>query len=305
MSGIIDEIRAAAGGGAENLSLIREKGGVHVYRCVYEGQSAVVKYFENGGDRREIGNYRTLCEIDIPTMKVLSVGEKHIVMEDIDTSDTWRLGAEEDMKNPHVLRALAGWYFLLHEGGKGHKRLREMWSENDGLDAAAIEIIREKLAGTEELCGFVSAHMGAIRRMLAERENTVTYNDFYYTNLLVSRDGSAAMMFDYNLTGRGYRYADFRNIRSSVSEEAFSAFEEAYAALYLEKYGQAFVQDGTERRLDDFLSPLMGLVSALRREKFPAWAEPMREDALSGRLLALGREIVGCAEAQAGRERRA
>lgn len=293
---IIDLICTETGGKAKNLSLIRAKQGVHVYRCEYDGQRAVVKYFEHEGDRREIENYRLLREIDVPTMKMLSYGEGHIVLEDIDASDLWRLGAEEDLTDPSVLRALARWFFALHEGGQGYERLRDMWSENDGLDGSLIETIREKLTGAEDICRYAEDHLSELRSMLIQRENTITYNDFYYTNLLVRRDKSAAMMFDYNLMGRGYRYADFRNVQSSVSVEAFSAFAEEYAALYREKYGQAFVTDETERRLDDFLSPLMGLANALKREKFPAWAEEMKEDALSGRLLALGKELFEHAE---------
>jgi len=266
-----------------------------VYRCTYGGQRAVIKYFENEGDRREIGNYRWLCEIDVPTVKVLSLGKKHIVMEDIEASDRWRLGAEEDLKDPFVLRALARWYFVLHEGGQGHERLRDMWSENDGLTGQALAVIRKKLPGAEEVCRYAEEHLSDLRAMLCQKENTLTYNDFYYTNLLVSRDRSAAMMFDYNLMGRGYRFADFRNVQSSVSEAAFSAFAEEYAALYREKHGRAFMMDETQR-LDDFLSPLMGLINALERERFPAWAEEMKEDALSGRLLALGKELFEHAE---------
>ena len=37
---------------------------------------------------------------------------------------------------------------------------------------------------------------------------TLTYNDFYYTNLAVLKDGTSAIMFDYNLLGKGYAYAD-------------------------------------------------------------------------------------------------
>lgn len=291
MSGIIDIIRAETGGKAEALQLIREKAGVHVYRCVYEGQRAVVKYFEREADRREIDHYRLLGEMNIPTVKMLSFDGAHIVMEDIDYSDRWRLGAEEDMKKPSVLRALAKWYFALHEGGEGHDGLKNMWSENDELTEEAIEAIRERLPGAGDVCDFARRHLKELREKLAARENTITYNDFYYTNFLIRRDDSDAMMFDYNLMGRGYRYADFRNISSSVSEEAFEAFMEEYGRLYREKHGREFAENEAERRLDDFLSPLLGLAGALKRDEFPKWAEPMRKDAQNGRLLALGKEI--------------
>ena len=48
-----------------------------------------------------------------------------------------------------------------------------------------------------------------------------------------------------------------------------------------------------ERELDQLLSPLCGLMNALEREKFPAWAEEMREDAESGELLNRARKLLG------------
>ena len=288
-----ERIYRETGGAAQKMELIRSKGGVHVYRCVYAGQRAVIKYFENESDRREIANYRMLAELNVPTVKMLSFAERYLVLEDIGASDIWRMGEEADMQDPSVLRALAKWYFALHEGCGGHRRLKEMWSENDELNSMTIEMIRRKLPGAGEVCDFAQAHLDTLRAMLTAVENTVTYNDFYYTNFIVRKDRSAAMMFDYNLMGRGFRYADFRNIASSVSGEAFAAFEEEYAALYCGKYGAGFQPDETEKRLDDFLSPFLGLSGALKREKFPVWAESLREDAESGMLLKRGREILG------------
>jgi len=286
-----ERIFRETGGAAQEMELIRAKGGVYVYRCLYAGQRAVIKYFENESDRREIGNYRMLAEMNVPTVKMLSSAEQYIVLEDIGASDTWRMGEEEDMQDPAVLRALARWYFALHEGCEGHGRLKKMWSETDELSESSIGMIRRRLPGAEAVCEFAGAHLKALCSMLTELENTVTYNDFYYTNFIVRRDRSAAMMFDYNLMGRGYRYADFRNIASSVSGEAFAAFEEEYAALHRRKHGAGFEPDKTEKQLDDFLSPLLGFVSALKREKFPSWAEGLKEDAENGTLLERGREI--------------
>ena len=292
---MMDLIMRGTGGRAQALELIREKTGVYVYRCLFEGRHAVVKYFENKCDRREIANYRLLKDMNVPTINVLSFGGSWIAMEDIAFSDEWRMGEKADMENPFVLRALAKWYFALHEGGEGRGELREMWSESDELTASAIETIREKVPGAEALCAFASGHLELLRAMLTECENTLTYNDFYYTNLIVRRDQTAAMMFDYNLMGRGCRYADFRNIASSVSEEAFRAFEEEYGRLHREKRGKEFLVNEAERKLDAFLSPLLGLVNALGRDQLPKWAESMKKEAQDGTLLARGKEIFeGC-----------
>lgn len=90
---------------------------------------------------------------------------------------------------------------------------------------------------------------------------TLTYNDFYYTNLAVARDGGSALMYDYGLLGAGYAYADVRNVCSALRGGAREAF--------LEEYGPV---DGDEARLDAVVSVLNGLCSAYSRERAPAWA---------------------------------
>jgi len=296
MTSVIKQILAELPSPPRFLELIRSKLGVHVFRCEYEGRPAVVKSFEHAGDRREIDHYRLLKSIGVPTLNAYALGRSCIVMEDISASPDWRLGDEADMSRPSVLRALANWYFALHEAGENLPQLAEMYSENDELTPSAIAFLKEKLPGAEALCGFVLEHLAGFRSMLRERENTLTYNDFYFTNLLVRKNGTAAMMFDYNLMGHGYRYADFRNVESSVSPEAFAAFTEEYAALYRAKHGCTFSVDETDRKLDEFISPLLGLVSALKREQFPAWASGMREAALNGELLAKGKELTRYAQ---------
>lgn len=90
----------------------------------------------------------------------------------------------------------------------------------------------------------------------------MTYNDFYWTNLAVSKDGKEAMMFDYNLLGRGYAYGDVRNVTVSLSPKAAEAFRRAYGPI-----------NPTEAAV---VSVIVTLILASRREIFPAWAEPSR-----------------------------
>jgi len=208
MTSVIKQILAELPSPPRFLELIRSKLGVHVFRCEYEGRPAVVKSFEHAGDRREIDHYRLLKSIGVPTLNAYALGRSCIVMEDISASPDWRLGDEADRSRPSVLRALANWYVALHEAGENLPQLAEMYSENDELTPSAIAFLKEKLPGAEALCGFVLEHLAGFRSMLRERENTLTYNDFYFTNLLVRKNGTAAMMFDYNLMGHGYRYAD-------------------------------------------------------------------------------------------------
>ena len=96
------DIFSAHGKQLDNFRLIREKWGVHVYSCTYENNPAIVKYFENENDKREIKNYRILNEHNIPTIKVFAYGKSSIIMEDISVSDKWRLGMEEDMQDVNI-----------------------------------------------------------------------------------------------------------------------------------------------------------------------------------------------------------
>ena len=102
----------------QNFRMIRAKNGVYVYRCLYDGAPAVVKYFEKEDDKREILNYRILTQHDIPTVKTLSLAKATLVMEDISVSEHWRLGMEEDFEDVEVAKSLYNgiyasrkWYF--------------------------------------------------------------------------------------------------------------------------------------------------------------------------------------------------
>ena len=81
--------------------------------------------------------------------------------------------------------------------------------------------------------------------------------------MAVAKDGSAALMFDYNLLGKGYAYADIRNVLSSLSDEAQLAFLDEYGAFDL---------------LDDVVSPFVTLYFACKRDVFPSWAKPLLEE---------------------------
>ena len=92
---------------------------------------------------------------------------------------------------------------------------------------------------------------------------TLTYKDFYYTNLIVAKDNSSAMMFDYNLLGKSYAYSDVRNVISSLTPNARETF--------LREYGET---DPLETIIDDVVSVIVTLYFACQKEQFPLWAKP-------------------------------
>ena len=104
----------------------------------------------------------------------------------------------------------------------------------------------------------------AINDLLRKARRTITYNDFYYTNMVVAKDKSSAFMFDYNLLGKGYAYTDVRNVLSALSKEAGKAFLDEYSEF-----------DPVEKALDDVVSVVVTLYLACLRDEFPWWARAL------------------------------
>jgi len=277
-----------------SFRLISAKSGVYVYKCLYDGAPAVVKYFEKEDDRREILNYRILARHDIPTIKPLALGTAALVMEDITSSEDWRLGVAEDFEDADVVTGLAQWYFTLHENGSAVPELNSLYCEYDSITEENLNMLLYKIPEAGELFEFLIAHYDKLRELIYEPAFTLTYNDFYWTNFVVRKDKRAAMMFDYNLLGKGYRASDFRNVCSSLSDAAKIAFVNEYNRLFIEKHGHTRREaEEAERRIDDVTEPLYSLIVAfLEREDFPNWAEHEKNEALNGNLLSKAKQLL-------------
>lgn len=133
-------------------------------------------------------------------------------------------------------------------------------------------MIRDK-SGTKDnpIWPFILDNLPQITKVISNLNETLTYNDFYWTNLTMRKDRSAALMFDYNLMGIGYRYSDIRNVCSSLSVKSKVAF--------LEEYGEI---DEREKTVDDIISPLIALVIAFQRPAFPFWANQSLQLIMNG-----------------------
>ena len=77
---IEEDIYAVSQKPIKNFRIIRAKSGVYLYKCLYDGKAAAVKYFEKEEDRREILNYRILVRHAIPTIRTFALGDAAIVM---------------------------------------------------------------------------------------------------------------------------------------------------------------------------------------------------------------------------------
>ncbi len=269
MSIIHDELNKL-GIACESISILQDKDGITVARIISDKKSYVVKCFQKDEHKRELKNYRLLASLDIPTIWVIASTDSALLLEDIDCSSTYRLGIEEDMSDSVVARRIVVWYKQLHSQGYSYvcQHGESMYDEAGFFTIENIGCIKKK-TGTQDAPAWalLEQNYDAINDLLRKTRRTLTYNDFYYTNMVVARDKSSALMFDYNLLGKGYAYTDVRNVLSSLSEEAGKAF--------IDEYGKF---DPSEKALDDVVSVVVTLYLACLRDEFPWWAQALLDE---------------------------
>lgn len=243
-----------------NITIIQSKDGVIVARVQVNATSYIIKYFQKDEHKREIKNYKILKSLSIPTINLLGSTDSSILMEDISQSDIFRLAAKEDLDDVVVASQIAEWYKLLHTSSKNFDT--EIYDETDLITKENIEFIKKK-TGTQSLpiWKIIDDNFDIIISKIKALPRVLTYNDFYYTNLIIAKDKSSAFMFDYNLLGKGYVYSDIRNVCSSLGENAQKAFIETYGEF-----------DKSEIIVDDVTSVLVTLYYACQRKTFPSWA---------------------------------
>ena len=250
----------------DSCQILQQKDGITVARIHASGKSLIFKAFEKAEHRREISNYALLNSLAIPTPRILAATDGALLMEDLQESRFWRLGVAADMADPRTAAKLAQWYRLLHDNGADYAAAhgQHLYDESDFFTAENLQSVLQKSgAGDSPACRLLLSRFRDLRAAVDSVPRTLCYNDFNYTNFAVARDGSAAMMFDYNLLGKGFRYCDVRNACYDLSDAAESAF--------LAEYGPT---DPLEQLIDEITSPVIALHIAYQRSAFPAWAQP-------------------------------
>lgn len=252
------------------IDLIQNKDGVIVARVQSDAKPYIIKYFQNEDFKREIKNYQILDTLNIPTIKVFDFTDSAILMEDISQSDTFRLATKEDLDDVVLASKIAEWYKLLHTNSEifVKENIAELYEETDYITRENIEFIKAK-TGTQNLpvWKLIDDNFDTIVTKIRSLPRVLTYNDFYYTNLIIAKDKSSAFMFDYNLLGKGYVYSDIRNVCYSLGENAKNAFIEAYGEF-----------DKSQIVVDDVASVLITLYHACQRKTFPTWANSILAD---------------------------
>lgn len=293
------QIAGELGLASEAIRLVEplsERHGHFIWRLKNGERSYVLKWFPPTDTPVEIEAYRLLQKLGVPTLPLCCHNEQALLLEDLTQSESWRLAVAADLVKPEVGRAVARWYRALHDAGEtllaqeDHPRFLQR--ESDLLQPDMILDTGRSLglsnSGVWELA---AEHIALLRAAAARLSITLNYNDFYWTNLALSRrcEGRLeAIVFDYHLLGIGMRYSDWRNVTGSLSGGAVSAFRDAYGLV-----------DPREETLDRPLATLHTLHVATRTATFPGWARSSRQCVLTGELeadlvnaIALARALV-------------
>lgn len=259
------------------IKVISNKEGIIACAVYTKDESYFLKYFENVEYRREITYYKLLNNLGVKTIKVIDSCKTSILLENIKSSNKYRLATKEDMNHPEVVKSLALWYKDLHTKGYNHLLENsdvEFYSEINLLTSDNVSMVRLKSGyDNDDFWYKFEKSLTSVQEYI-KKNKTLTYNDFYYVNMVVSNDLKEAFMFDYNLLGEGLKYFDVRNVSYWLTDDNKN--------LFLQNYG---TYNENEVLINDILSPIIGLVIAYRREIFPDWAESDRNDLLSGNLL--------------------
>ena len=259
-----------------NIEVISNKDGIIVSKVSMDKENYVLKYFEKEEYRREIDYYNLLESLRIKTIKVHGTTEKSILLEDVECSKNYKLAKPRDLEFNQVIISLANYYRTLHSKGgdflENHSDVI-FYSEISLINKANIEklIVKTKYDNKD--------YWRLINKLIIDLKpfyqlnRTITYNDFYYGNMIVSKNQDESFMFDYNLLGEGLRYFDISNVLSGLCPEMRIVFLKEYGAI-----------DEYELKLNEHLAPLVGLISAYEKPTFPSWAVDELEALKTGKL---------------------
>lgn len=263
--------------GMQLQEALQEKDGIAVWRTQLpgSGQTAVFKYFEKTVYRREIDCYQLLRQNGIPSIPLLARNDRAILMKDMSVDSQYRMATEEDLRNPDIIKAIARWYREFHGIPVSPALQERMYSEVRLLTPQRLAAVRQ-MDPDNALFPYLDSAMPALLALASHLPMCLNYNDFYYTNLIVAQDGSAAFLFDYNLMGCGYPYNDIRNVCSALGPEA--------KEIFLSQYGWKAQKEQEQIMADRWISPLAGLIYASEREKFPGWAQADLEALRTGAI---------------------
>lgn len=270
---------------ATSVELIVKKEQHALYRITHVGSSYVLKLF-NDTNARELAAYRLLQPYGVPTLPVYGMSEQALLIEDLAKSTAWRLATVEDIEREETGIAVAAWYNALHTAGERIVRTGVpafLTREVDSLTPESVMGTGERL-GLSHLPVWRSAadHIYRLVQAFQAYPETLNYNDFYWTNLALSRgEPLRAIVFDYHLLGIGPAYCDIRNVLGSLGERARATFSKTYGPA-----------DERVAVLDAPLSLLYSLHVAAQLPLLPGWAKGSVQRVVDGVFESQLREAI-------------
>ncbi len=280
--------------------LLHERHGHAVYRLECGARSFVLKWFGDPAPAVEVSNYALLQANGVPTLPVHGRTTNALLLEDLSNSQDWRAAVETDVGYAETGVGVAGWYRALHAAGQsvvgsvsGPPHLRR---EMDGLDAQTVRELAQQLGNADDtLWALAADSIEPLKAAMCSLPETLTYNDFHWTNLALTRHGSPArraIVFDYHLLGVGLAASDYRNVLPGLKGQAQAAFREAYGPI-----------DARAALLDAPVALLYSLSVAVRRPRFPPWGERCLQSVRDGTFERSLREALSVLEDRhAGRQ---
>lgn len=263
----------------KELTEIRVKDGIYIFRLKYREFNYVIKYFEKEEYRREIFYYQLLTKLNIPTIKLYHYNDTSLILEDINESKQYRLGTKEDLSNPKVALGLLKWYKTFHEKSSLYLNehpeiLNKLFNEYEFITKEVVlDIIHKSNSKEYSYWNEFLSEFAKIKAIIKKQTTYLTYNDFYYTNFIVSKDEEEVIMYDYNLLGKGFKYSDIRNVSVSLEGNAKETFLKHYKDY-----------NPIEKDIDEVFSPIYSLYEAYKHKTFPNWAIEELEKIHNGQM---------------------
>ncbi len=264
------------------IELIHQKHGNRLYRVYSNTKSSILKLFKDAAETTEIQSYELLQRLKVPTLALHGWTQKALLLEDLTGSPSWRMAKEDDLTRPETGRAIAKWYQAFHSAGRKLLNQKKgapsfLKREVDELNPYTIQEIGKNLGLAHNPVWKLAAdNIERIKKAMRSLPETLNYNDFYWTNLALSRseeEDLKAVVYDYHLLGIGLAYSDCRNVTGSLKGEARSSFWQTYDPI-----------DEREKLLDKASAPLYGLFAALLLPTFPEWAQGCLHEAKNGEI---------------------
>ncbi len=256
---------------------IRERHGHKVLRLWTDRGSFVIKLWTDSAYASEIGAYRLLADLAVPTIQVLNATGSALLLEDLDRSDHWRLATEADLQSPIRAVGLAEWYRLLHAAGSAPGPWHDdLPGEYDDLSVDALRRTGAILDLEREPAWQRATEI--IERLVAathQLPQTLIYHDFHVSNVAVARDDAQrTVMIDFHLLRTGTAASDLRNVTGQLDPRA--------RPVFLERYGPIAEAESIMDAPLAVIGALCGLDPG--RPRLPRWARTLRDEVLDGTL---------------------